>query len=148
MAEVLRIPIGPDARLPTRRTLDERLFVRWPSVYAALSGAVLALPPRSRLRRTLLRRTALSGWGAWARGDLDLTLVRYAPDYQLEPPREFLAVGIRSTYKGQAGVREWAADMRDAESTCAPAGVASSSTTKSAASLDRARSDRARAQLF
>jgi hypothetical protein len=27
MAEVVRTPIGPDAHLPTRRTLDERLIV-------------------------------------------------------------------------------------------------------------------------
>jgi hypothetical protein len=114
MAGAVRTPIGPDASLPERRTLDERFYLRWPSLYARLSRAVLSLPPRSRLRRALLRRTTLSGWGAWARGDLELTLLRYAPRYELEPPREFLAVGIRSSYKGPAGVREWAADMRDA----------------------------------
>src|SRR5207248_10384688 len=62
-----RTPIVPDARLPTRRTLDERLFVRWPGAYAAFSRASLLLPPRSRLRRALLRRATLSGWAAWAR---------------------------------------------------------------------------------
>src|SRR5215208_2044197 len=76
MADVARTAIGPDARLPTRRTLEERLVVRWPGVYAALARAVQGLPPRSRLRRTLLARNALSGWGAWVRGDLDLCVVR------------------------------------------------------------------------
>jgi ketosteroid isomerase-like protein len=115
MAGAMRIPIRPDVRLPTRRTLDEGFYVRFPGMYAALSRAVFHLPPRSRLRRALLRRAALSAWGAWARGDLELTLARYAADFQLEPPREFVAaVGIRSSYSGDAGVREWAADMRDA----------------------------------
>jgi hypothetical protein len=56
----------------------------------------------------------LSAWAAFARWDLELTLLRYAPGYELEPLREFRAVGIRDSYKGQAGLREWAADMRDA----------------------------------
>src|SRR5438128_4945566 len=114
MAGVVRTPIGPDARLPTRRTLDERLFVRWPGAYAAFTRAGLLLPPRSRLRRALLRRAVLSGWAAWARGDLDLMLVRYAPDYHQEALREFVAVGMRSSYEGHAGRRELDADWREA----------------------------------
>src|SRR5438132_3391838 len=113
MARVVRTPIGPDARLPTRRPLDERLYVRWPGAYAA-SRAVLLLPPRSRLRRALLRRSALSGWAAWARGDLDLMLVRYAPDVRLEPLHEIVAAGMRNSYHGHAGLREVTADWREA----------------------------------
>jgi hypothetical protein len=114
MAGAVRTPIGPDARLPARRTLDERFYLRWPRLYAALSRAVLSLPPRSRLRRALLRRSMLSGWSAFARWDLDLTLLRFAPGYELEPLRGWRALGIRDSYKGRTGVHEWAADMRDA----------------------------------
>jgi hypothetical protein len=81
MAGAVRTPVGPDARLPKRRTLDERLYVRWPGVYAALARTVLRLPLRSRLRRALLRRFVLSGWAAYARYDLDVVFVRYAPDF-------------------------------------------------------------------
>src|SRR5207245_2356930 len=88
VTEVVRTPIGPDARLTTRRTLEERLMVLWPSAWAALSRALRLLPPRSRFRRALLRRNALSGWGAWVRGDLDLCLVRFAPNYHCEAPHE------------------------------------------------------------
>jgi len=56
----------------------------------------------------------LSGWAAWARGDLELTLLRFAPGYELKPAREMRAVGIRDSYTGLSGVRDWAADMRDA----------------------------------
>jgi hypothetical protein len=114
MTEVVRTPIGSDARLPTRRTLEERLMVRWPGAWAALSRALQLLPPRSRLRRALLRRNALSGWGAWVRGDLDLCLVRFAPDYHYDAPPEWLIAGMPSVYRGHAGLREWSADLREA----------------------------------
>jgi ketosteroid isomerase-like protein len=114
MAGVVRTPIGPDSRLPTRRSLDERLIVRWPGAFAALSRAASRLPPRSRLRRALLRRSVLSGWAAWARWDLDLMLVRYAPDYRFEPLHEIVAAGMRNSYHGHAGFREVAADWREA----------------------------------
>ena len=39
MAEVVRTPIGPDAHLPTRRTLEERLMV-----LARMTACVDALP--------------------------------------------------------------------------------------------------------
>jgi SnoaL-like domain len=89
-------------------------MVRWPGVWAAISQAVFPrLPPRSRLRRVLLRRAALSGWSAWARGDLDLMLVRYSPDCLFEPPPEFVAAGMRGLYRGHAGAREQEVDLRE-----------------------------------
>jgi ketosteroid isomerase-like protein len=114
LAGAVRTPIDREARLPTRRTLDERLFVRWPGAYAAFARALTRLPPRSRLRQALLRRGALSGWAAWNRGDLDLALVRYAPDYRFEPLHEIVAAGMRDSYHGHAGVREVTADWREA----------------------------------
>ena len=94
--------------------MEDRLFVRWPGAYAALARAVQLLPPRSRLRRALVRHTVLSGWEAFVRGDLDLILVRYAPECHLEPPHEWTAAGMRSSYRGHAGWREWAADWFEA----------------------------------
>ena len=114
MAEAVRTAIGPDARLPMRRTLVDRLFARWPGTFAALSRAGQHLPPRSRLRRALVRGSALSGWGAWVRGDLDLCSVRFAPDYHYDPPREWLIAGMPTVYRGHAGLRQWAADLHEA----------------------------------
>jgi ketosteroid isomerase-like protein len=114
MTEVVRTPIGPDAHLPTRRTLEERLMVRWPGGWAALSRAIQRLSPRSRLRRALVRRNALSGWGAWVRGDLDVCLVRFAPTYHYDPPHEWLIAGMPDVYRGHAGLRQWAADLHEA----------------------------------
>ena len=89
-------------------------MVRWPGAYAALSRAVQGLPPRSRLRRALLRRNALSGWGAWVREDLDLCLVRFALDWHYDAPPEWLIAGMPSVYRGHAGLRQWSADLREA----------------------------------
>jgi ketosteroid isomerase-like protein len=111
--DAVRTPLGPGVRLRTRRSFDERIFGRWPRAWAALSRASSRLPPRSRLRRAGLRRAALSGWSAWARGDLDLMLVRYAPDCQFEPPAEYVSAGMRNAYRGHAGAREQAADLRE-----------------------------------
>jgi ketosteroid isomerase-like protein len=85
-----------------------------PGAFAAFARLAGRLPPRSRLRRALLKRNALSGWGAWVRQDFDLMLVRFAPDFRYEPPREWQAIGMRSVYQGPAGLREWTADMREA----------------------------------
>jgi ketosteroid isomerase-like protein len=112
--EVVRTPIGPDARLPARRTFEERLWVRWPGLWRRLASLNEALPPRSRIRRSLLVHNSLSGWGAWVRGDLDLVLVRFAPDYHYDPPREWLIAGMPDEYEGHAGLRQWAADLREA----------------------------------
>ena len=62
----------------------------------------------------MLRRGSLSGWGAWVRGDLDLCLVRFAPDYRYDPPQEWLAAGMKSVYTGHNGMREWSVDLREA----------------------------------
>ena len=48
------------------------------------------------------------------RGDLDLCLVRFAPDYHYDPPREWLIAGMPSVYRGHAGLRQWAADLHEA----------------------------------
>jgi len=114
MTEVVRTAIGPDVRLRTHRSLDERLFVRWPWTYVALARAVLLLPPRSRLRRAMLRRSALSGWAAWSRRDLDLMLVRAAFEHELEQPAELVGAGLPPSYRGHRGFRDFDADAHEA----------------------------------
>jgi ketosteroid isomerase-like protein len=114
VAEVVRTAFGSDVRLRTRRSLDERLMVRWPGAWQTFAHTLLLLPPRSRLRRALLRRAVVSGWSAWSRGDLDLMLVRFARDYQYETLSEFVAAGLRSSYAGHAGAREFTVDLSEA----------------------------------
>jgi hypothetical protein len=61
-----------------------------------------------------LRQSAVSGWGAWVRGDLDLCVVRFAPYYEYDPPLEWLIADMPTRYRGHAGLRQWAVDLHDA----------------------------------
>jgi hypothetical protein len=40
--------------------------------------------------------------------------VRFARDYDYEPPREWLLPGLPSAYRGHAGLEQWADDLREA----------------------------------
>jgi ketosteroid isomerase-like protein len=104
MSQVVRTPVHVD-KLRHRRNIEERLIVRFPGAYRVLAAAMMRLSPRSRLRRMMLRRNTLSGWAAFSRGDLDLMLVRYAPDYEFEPASELVAVGMLPAYRGHSGLR-------------------------------------------
>lgn len=87
---------------------------RAPAASCRFPGMVQRLPPDSRVRRALLRRNALSGWGAWVRGDLDLCVVRFVPDYRYDPPRAWLLPGMPGVYHGHSGLRRWAAGLHEA----------------------------------
>jgi hypothetical protein len=79
MQDVVATPLqysGPRSS----RNLEERIIVRFPRTWRALSALVQRrLSPRSRVRRALLRRNVVSGWNASSRRDYELLLVRYAP---------------------------------------------------------------------
>jgi hypothetical protein len=86
------------------RTLEERLLVRFPSLYQRQATLLFRLSPRSRLRRALLCRAVVSGWDAGWRRDFDLMLVRYAPDVEVEFDRDFEALGLGGTFRGHDGL--------------------------------------------
>lgn len=48
------------------------------------------------------------------RGDLELCVVRFSPDWHYSPPKEWLIAGMPDLYRGHAGFRQWAADLREA----------------------------------
>jgi hypothetical protein len=55
-----------------RRSLDERLFARFPRLGWRLSGRILRRPPSSGLRRRFLALIARRGYAALNRRDIDL----------------------------------------------------------------------------
>jgi ketosteroid isomerase-like protein len=114
MAEAVRTTIDLGKPLRTRRTVDEHLLVRWPWLFVRSARAFERMSPRSRIRRALLRRGLRSAWGAWSRGDLDLVLVRYAPDAVLDAIPNMIAAGMSRTYEGHEGIRRLSADWREA----------------------------------
>jgi hypothetical protein len=99
---VTRVPYsGPPRR---SRNLQERLMVRFPTVYRRVAALALRrLRPRSGVRRAMLCRALVSGWDAAARKDFELVLVRYAPDVEVEFDPEFEALGLGGTFRGHDG---------------------------------------------
>ena len=88
----------------TRRTLDQRLAIRFPAV-AALGGRLLArLPPGSRLRV----RSAQIAIEAYNRRDLLAASVAFHPDLEYYPYREFVEAGLAEPcYHGPEGYRAY-----------------------------------------
>ncbi len=68
----------------TRRTLDERIFVRLPGVVRILAFALTRLPPASRFRRAWLSRAVARGCAAANRKDYDVVLLTYDPEVELD----------------------------------------------------------------
>jgi ketosteroid isomerase-like protein len=114
MATPVTTTVGPNVTLRKRRTMDERLVVRWPGLFVRSARAFERMPPASGIRRSLLRRGVLSAWGAWSRGDLELVLVRYSPDVVLDAIPNMIAAGMSRTYEGHDGIRRLSADWGDA----------------------------------
>ena len=82
-ARPVRTPLTPLRRSGRRRSLDERLAVRFPALVRLIAVAVFRLPPGSRLRRALLSRRARQGYAASSRRDFDFALTVYDPDVEV-----------------------------------------------------------------
>ena len=83
-----------------RRRLAERLGLRFPRATRFLSRLVLRRPPRSRLRRGVVRRAAEWGHESLNRGDVDAAFLLYHPEVVLEIPSEFVSLGFDRIVRG------------------------------------------------
>ncbi len=97
--EVVRQPVT--VRAQSRRRLEERLGLRFPSARAFLRGAVWRLPPRSRLRQALVRRAVRLAFEATNRGDYEAAFMAYHPDVELTVPPLFAGLGDESVVRGR-----------------------------------------------
>lgn len=80
---------------PTRsRNLEERILLRFPSLYPRLARVLSRLSPGSRLRRVLLRRGVISGWAAVNRRDFELRRIMFAPDVETVLAHDQQALGL------------------------------------------------------
>jgi ketosteroid isomerase-like protein len=110
---VTRVQCGEPPR--RSRNLEERLMVRFPSLYGRLVALLQRLlSPRSRLRQGFLRRAVVSGWAAFSRRDFELMLVRYAPDVEFESFPGMQTLDIAGTFRGHAGWVEAYGKLADA----------------------------------
>lgn len=98
----------------SRRTLDQRLFVRFPWLAAAAFRMIGRLPPGSRVRKVALWRGVRLGVEAYNRRDLDAVVIAYQPDLEYYPYREFVEAALTAPcYHGPAGYRSYIASTYD-----------------------------------
>ena len=101
----VRIVLRPlSERASQRRSLDERLFVRFPAAYRLLASTWMRLPPRSGLRRLMLTRLVRRGNAAVNRRDFNLVLTGIDPRIELHTGPVFPDVG--AIFHGHDGFRE------------------------------------------
>ena len=79
-----RIPPA-GAETGRRRTLDERIVVRFPALGRLLLDAWARLPRHSRLRRAMLVRSVRRGYAAVSRRDFDLLAISVDPGIVYHP---------------------------------------------------------------
>ena len=87
-----------------RRTLDERIVVRFPALGRWLLAAWARLPQDSRLRRVMLLRVIRQGYAALNRRDFGFVRTALDPAIELHRPEVFLDVS--GTFHGHEGYLE------------------------------------------
>ena len=104
--EVVRMPLR--ARERSSRTLDQRLFLRFPWLGITSAQVLTRLPPRSRLRQAALRRSVRLASEAYNRRDLDAVVAGCHPDFEYLPGREWVKAGLADPcYRGLEGYRQY-----------------------------------------
>ncbi len=105
----------PSERAGQRRTLDERLGVRFPGLLRLSGKAVFGLPPRSRLRQTILARSITRAYAAANRRDFELILTANDPErYEYHPSADYLPPDMERVYYGHDGYRKFWRQWLDA----------------------------------
>jgi ketosteroid isomerase-like protein len=91
-------------RASRRRSLDEVLFVRFPRLLRLLSSAFTRLPPRSRLRRSIVARRIARAYAAGNRRDFDVVLAGMDLGiYEYRPSRDLLPPDLEEVFHGRDG---------------------------------------------
>lgn len=108
--EMVRSPLR--ARERSRRTLDQRLFLRIPWLASASFRRILKLPPSSRLRQSALSRSAQLALEAYNRRDLDAVLIAAHPEFEYRPERNWVEAGlVEPCYRGLEEYRKFIATV-------------------------------------
>ncbi|HZO59618.1 MAG TPA: nuclear transport factor 2 family protein [Solirubrobacterales bacterium] len=105
-AQIVRKPMR--VREHSRRTLDQRLFIRFPRLSAALLVPLSKLPPRSRIRQAALWRAARLALEAYNRRDMDAVGIGYHPEFEYHPARNWVEAGLlEPSYRGLEGHKRY-----------------------------------------
>jgi hypothetical protein len=88
----------------SRRTIEERASVRWPSLARLTTRSVLGLQPGSRIRRAVLRRAARNAFDVWNRADFELVPIFDDPEVETRITQGGRQVpGLDAVYYGPEG---------------------------------------------
>lgn len=87
-----------------RRTVEQRLLVRFPALAASLNAWVMRRSPRSRLRRRVVLRSFRLAYEAFSRGDFEAAFAVLHPDVEWHTPANFPDAAV---LHGRAAVLEW-----------------------------------------
>ena len=109
--EMVRKPLRVRER--SRRTLDQRLAVRFPQLIDPYARLIGRLPPTSRVRQAVMWRGTRNGMEAFNRRDVDAAVVAGSAEFELHPPRKFVEVGFEPCYRGRAGFRKYMSTWAD-----------------------------------
>ena len=102
-----RITVPPlSERATQRRSLEERVYVRFPALYRLLADSLGRLPPRSRLRRLMLARTVGRAYAAANRRDFDSVLMGWDPESEYHPSGDLLPPDLETVFYGHEGYRQ------------------------------------------
>ena len=106
--QMMRKPLR--VREPSSRTLDQRILMRFPWLFAASFRLIEGLPPSSRVRQAVVWRNARLGLEAYNRRDMDAAAAGFHPDLEYYPYREFVEAALAEPcYHGPAGYRAYIA---------------------------------------
>ena len=95
-------------RASQRRSLDQRLFVRFPALYRLLADGFMRLPLRSRFRRLMLAGFMARTYAAANRRDFDVVLLGWHPESEYRPSTELMPPDLEPVFQGHDGyLRLW-----------------------------------------
>ncbi|MDX6674097.1 MAG: hypothetical protein QOH11_1515 [Solirubrobacteraceae bacterium] len=110
--QIVRKPLR--ARERSNRTIDQRLYVRFPRLAAANARLIGKLSPASRLRQAALWRGVRLGVEAYNRRDLDAFAIGCHPDFEYRPGRTWVEAGLTEPcYRGLEGYRRYVASTAE-----------------------------------
>jgi ketosteroid isomerase-like protein len=104
--DMVRKPL--QVRELSKRTLDQRLAIRFPRLSAASLRMLTRLPPGSRIRQALVWRGMRLAIEAYNRRDLAAVVVSFDPNLEYYPYREFVEAALAEPcYHGPSGYRDY-----------------------------------------
>jgi ketosteroid isomerase-like protein len=107
--EGVRVPVPRlSGRASQHRSVDERLFLRFPSLFRRLAAALARLRPGSQLRRLVIGRAVARAYAAGNRRDFEVLLLTHDRDHEYRPSPKLMPPDLQPVFRGHDGyLRLW-----------------------------------------